>query len=281
MKNKLITISEAIKWINKISTCEYLSENPTSSTFMIFKDRYENKKRYFAYFMPLENYTEDDMYMHKIFNNVKEKEFMFICVINETHDDTNAIFYTNSDFINMIETDESRLLDDCIIENIFKDYYTSKGIEFYGRYQNEPYDYINSIDKHEVICNNYGIPELMSINDERISCLTNFIDNKRCLKFSDFEYMFVSKKESTNDIEYFIDTVNNIIEMKSYRYLDEKEIMFVYAYDFINNSNSYCTDPKFIEYCNAKDEKYMQTHYNIDVVKDYFKETKNIVLNTF
>lgn len=111
-----------------------------------------------------------------------------------------------------------------------------------------------------------------------ISCFIHFTDNKRCFKFSDFEYMFVSKDDNTNDIGYFIDTVNNILEMKKYRYINEKEIMFVYVYDFINNSNSYCTDPKFIEYCNAKGKKYMQTHYNIDIVKDYFKETKNIVL---
>lgn len=278
MKNKLITISEAIEWINKISTCEYLSENPTSSMFMIFKDRYENKKRYFAYFMPSENYTEDDMYMHKIFNNVKEEEFMFICVINEAFDDTNAIFYTNQDFINMVEIDESFSFDDYKVDKVFEDYYTNKGMKFYGIYQNEPYDYINSIDKHNVICNPYDAPELININDEMISCFIHFTDNKRCFRFSDFEYMFVSKDDNTNDIGYFIDTVNNILEMKKYRYINEKEIMFVYVYDFINNSNSYCTDPKFIEYCNAKGKKYMQTHYNIDIVKDYFKETKNIVL---
>ena len=38
MKNKLVTISEAIIWANKISTYEYLSDNPTSRMFMVFKD---------------------------------------------------------------------------------------------------------------------------------------------------------------------------------------------------------------------------------------------------
>lgn len=172
MKNKLITISEAIIWANKIL---YLPNSVASRMFMVFKDRYNDNRRYFAYFMPSENYTEDDMYMHKIFNNVKEEEFMFICVINETFDDTNAIFYTNQDFINMVEIDESFSFDDYKMNKIFEDYYTNKGIEFYGINQNEPYDYINNIDKHNIICNPYDATELIDINDETISC---FIQNQ-------------------------------------------------------------------------------------------------------
>lgn len=72
--------------------------------------------------------------MHKIFNNVKEEEFMFICVINETFDDTNAIFYTNQDFINMVEIDESFSFDDYKVDKVFEDYYTNKGMKFYGIY---------------------------------------------------------------------------------------------------------------------------------------------------
>lgn len=66
MKNKLVTISEAIIWANKISTYEYLSDNPTSRMFMVFKDRYNDDRRYLAYFMPSENYTEDDIYAQNL-----------------------------------------------------------------------------------------------------------------------------------------------------------------------------------------------------------------------
>lgn len=279
MKNKLITISEAIKWTNKISTYEYLSDSPTSRMFMVFKDRYNDDRRYFAYFMPFENYTEDDMYMHKIFNNVKEEEFMFICVINEALDDTNAIFYTNQDFINMVETDESFSFDDCEIEDVFEHYYISKGIEFYGRYQNEPYNYISSIDEHKVICNHYDTPELISMNNEIIKCLTHFTDNKRCLKFSDFEYMFVYQDIETDEFDYNLDSIYNFIPFKFYEKLQNKyDVKFVYIYNDINDTNSYCTDPDFINYYKNLDKQYISTHYNIDIIKDYFKQYKNIEL---
>lgn len=282
---KLVDKSEAIKIVKNIM---YNIDTPSddyalyecfyASLFFVIKNRYNPHIRYYCYYDICENYTEEDNFLKKIFNNLKENDFAFIGIYDANYVKETTIYFTDKEFLELCKVDSYNRVDEFEIGDLIEDYYTSHNIELLYRSDSDIYDYIDSIDEHKVICNNYGVPKLININDEMISCLTHFTDNERCLRFTDFEYMFVSRDTETNDIYYYINSTYNILEIKSYKHLNDCEIIFVYAYDLMDNSTSYCTDPKFIEYCNVKDNKYMQTHYNIDIVKDYFKEIKNVIL---
>lgn len=265
----IVSVREAINHAKVISSYEHLSDYCVARLFMIFKDRYNSNVRYYTYYTLFDNYEDDDILMNKIFNNVKDEEFVTIGMYDGNEEDT--FYYDKNEIPYGLNPNQLYNITDVLVDPSIYNYYKNKGIKVFGIYDNETFDYVNSIDEHKVICNNYNIPKFINMKDYKI----NKFANLKCCDSWDYLTCFVISRNLSNN-EYVLD----MPYMKKFikddiNYYSNKDIEFICVYDY-DNGNAYCTDKDFINYYINLGEHYIVTHYFMDIVKEYFKQLKNI-----
>lgn len=269
INTNIVSAKEAINHAKIISSYEHLHDYCAVVLFMVFKDRYNPDIRYYAYYTPFDNYEDDDILINKIFNNVKNEEFIIIGMYDGNEDDT--FYYNKNEILDGLDPSKPYNITDNLVDSSVYNYYNNKGIKVFGIYNNETFDYVNSIDEHKVICNKYNIPKFINMKDYKI----NKFANLKCCDSWDYLTCFVISRNLSNN-EYILD----MPYMKKFikddiNYYSNKYIEFICVYDY-DNGNAYCTDKDFINYYINLGEHYIVTHYFMDIVKEYFRQLKNI-----
>lgn len=274
---KSISVTEALNLVKSISEKDYLAEHINSKISFIFKNRHNENIIYFAWFTPFGYVGCDNIniLMHKIIDNVKENEFVSIVIDADNYPNDNFRF-TNDGFINTFELNEF-FVNPFVIGKKLAQYYKDKNTKFYGMYCNEMYDYIESIDECKTICNSYTMPKLINLKD----CLSNkFFEFSNYDDLLDYGCVIVTNNydnmgyvlENYAYLKIFIDDCDEYIPAGIYT---ADTIKFIYIYNFVNGK-TFCTDNCFIEYYTKLSIEYINTHYLPDIIKQYFKNEKNI-----
>lgn len=274
---KSISVTEALNLVKKISEKDYLTENFNSKMAFLFKNRYNDNIIYFAWFTPFGYVGCDNVNIltHKIIDNVKEDEFVCICVDLDDYKEDNVCF-TNDDFINTLELSEYFVNPFVMCKKLIQ-YYEDKNIKFYDMYSNEMYKYIESIDEHKVICNKYTMPKFINLNEylsTKFSEFSNYDDllNYGCVivtnNYDNMGYVL----DNYAYLKIFIDDCDEYIPLGIYT---TNTIKFICIYNFVNGK-TLCTDNCFIDYYTKLSNEYINTHYLLDIIKQYFKDEKNI-----
>lgn len=273
---KVITITEAIEITKTVSAKDYLAKHINTKISFLFKNRYNDNIVYFAWFTPFE-YTNCDttnILMHKIIDNVKENEFVSIVIDTDNYPNDN-FHSTNDGFINTFELNE--FFVNPFIGKKLMHYYEDKDIIFYDMYSDATYSYVESIDEHKTICNSYTTSKLINIKDCLSNKLSEFINYKDLHNYGCSLVMYDSAlEEHTLEnypyLETFIIDCENYIPAGIYT---TDTIKFICIYNF-DSGETLCTDNCFIDYYTKLSNEYINTHYLIDIIKQYFIDTKNI-----
>lgn len=275
--SRLITVTEALNLAKMISQKVYLTENIDVKMFFLFKNRYNDNIVYFAWFTPFgyAGWDNINVLMHKIIDNVKENEFVSIAIDTDNYPNDNFRF-TNDGFINTFELNEF-FVNPFVIGKKLAQYYKDKNTKFYGMHCNEMYDYIESIDECKTICNSYIMPKLMNLKDclsNKFSEFSNYDDllNYGCFVVTNNSAFESHMLESYVDLKTFINECDDYIPAGIYT---TDTIKFICIHNYVNDK-TFCTDNYFINYYVKLSNEYIKTHYLIDIIKQYFKDEKNI-----
>lgn len=275
--SRLITVTEALNLAKMISQKVYLTENIDVKMFFLFKNRYNDNIVYFAWFTPFgyAGWDNIDVLMHKIINNVKENEFVSIGIDLANYSE-DSFGFTKDSFINISEI-AKHLVNPFVIGKKLAQYYKDKNTKFYGMHCNEMYDYIESIDECKTICNSYTMPKLMNLKDclsNKFSEFSNYDDllNYGCFVVTNNSAFESHMLESYADLKTFINDCDDYIPVGIYT---TDTIKFICIHNYVNDK-TFCTDNYFINYYVKLSNEYIKTHYLIDIIKQYFIDTKNI-----
>ena len=130
----IVSVREAINHAKVISSCEHLSDYCIARLFMIFKDRYNSNVRYYTYYTPFDNYEDDDILMNKIFNNVKDEEFVTIGIYDGNEE--NTFYYDKNEIPYGLDPNQPYNITDVLVDPSVYNYYKNKGIKVFGVYDN-------------------------------------------------------------------------------------------------------------------------------------------------